>query len=392
MRATKQKIMKSAKQKTPKMEAEFLKNLPSEIVIEILSRLPLRTIGICRRVRKSWRDLLGTREFADSHLSKSVQGMVVCTEFDNYEVFAFEDGLDLEDPKRRYREFTSFDCSELGISICNIKGSVNGLLFLNPLSSISDAYYICNPITREYIEFPYEQRLLDEDFNGTVNYGFGVSKVSGQYKVIKTVHVNKSICHVYTLGTGKWRRIPAGPPLGDNKNSSGAFLNGCLHWFVDDDEGSDLISCFDLETETFSMFAHPPLPLSKRHQVIVALGDYLCICDNTDENEIALWVMKEYGNDKSWTKEFVIRKGYRYCRGRPSGIVYPIKLFEDGHVLMTWEDRCKEFSMLYYSNKAKTTAEVHGVFGISSRMQAMPYTPSFVSLKSFPKEDVSLFR
>ncbi|KAL9173337.1 hypothetical protein ABFS82_03G106900 [Erythranthe guttata] len=381
------------------MEVELLKNLPPEIVIEILSRLPIRTIKICKRVRNSWRDLIRTREFADSHLSKSVQGMVFCSEFNNYGVFAFEDGLDLQDPERRYEQITSFDCSYLCISICEIQGSVNGLLFLNPLSSISDAYYIFNPLTREYIEFPYEQRLLDIDFNGTVNYGFGVSKVSGQYKVVKTVHVKKSICHVYTLGTGKWRRIPAGPKLGENTNSSGAFLNGCLHWFVEDSKNPNLISCFDLETETFSTFPCPPsLSLYKRYQVVVALGGYLWICDNTDELVIAFWVMKEYGNEKSWTKEFVIRKRHPHCYGQPRGIVYPIKLFDDGHVLMTWEDEFNTFSeMYYYSNKTKTTAELDDckVFGVSSGgspMQAVPYTPSFVSLRSFPNEYVKSYK
>ncbi|KAL9173342.1 hypothetical protein ABFS82_03G107400 [Erythranthe guttata] len=384
-----QSDMKVTKQKkSPKMEVEFLKNLPSEIVIEILSRLPIRTIGICKRVRRSWRDLLRTREFADSHLSKSVQGMVVCTEFDYYEIFAFEDELDLEDPDRNYDSLTSFDCSRLGLSICDLRGSVNGLLFMHPLSSISSDYYICNPLTREYIGFPYEQRLLDEDFNGTVNYGFGVSKVSGQYKVVKVVHVNKPICHVYTLGTGKWRRIACDAKLGKNDYSTGAFLNGCIHWFI---QSSHSISCFDLETETFSTFAHPARPAWERQLLnLVALGEYLCICDNTHEYEIAFWVMKEYGNDKSWTKEFVIRKGYGE---RPRGLVHPIKLFEDGHVLMTWQQDSSWFcDMFYYSNKTKTTQKNQMFMSsVGGPMQAMLYTPSFLSLKSFPKEDAAEF-
>ncbi|KAL7119960.1 hypothetical protein ACP275_02G094100 [Erythranthe tilingii] len=402
MKATKQKIMKATRQNIPKMEVELLKNLPSEIVIEILSRLPIRTIGICKRVCKSWRDLLQTREFVDCHLSKSMHGLVVCHGFMTYDVLAFEEELDLENRERSYNPLTKLDCNEVLISIFDVKGSVNGLLFLHPLSSVATDYYVCNPITREYIEFPFEQRLLDAYYNDVVNYGFGVSKVTGQYKVVRIARIRKSICHVYTLGTRKWRRIvDPGPQLGKNQHSNGAFINGRLHWFVEDPALSRLISCFDLETETFSTFSYPPLSTRGRHfQVLVALGDYLCICDNGDEDEIALWLMKEYGDEKSWTKEFVIRKSPELINryGQSCGIVYPVKVFEDGHVLMTWEDLDLNMflKMFYYSNKTNTTRviDAYDVFGITSSgipMQAMTHTPSFLSLKSFPKEYVNKF-
>ncbi|EYU21386.1 hypothetical protein MIMGU_mgv11b008874mg [Erythranthe guttata] len=298
------------------MEVKFLKNLPSEIVIEILSRFPLRIIGIRRRVRESWRDLIQTPDSANSYLPRSVSGLVTCFNFDSYQVFTFEDELDLEDPDRNYDILTAFDCSGLGLSICDLRGSVNGLLFMHPLSSISSEHYTRNPITREYIGV---SRLLDEEFNGTVSYGFGVSEVSGQYKVVRVVHVRKSICHVYTLGTRKWRRIDC---------------DGNFQYVFSTDYP-------DVETA----FSEPG-----------SFGYCLCICDNADD-EIDFWVMKEYGNEKSRTKQFVIRKGYEHCFGeQPRRIVHPIKLFKDGHVLMTWQqDSSWFYDMSYYSNRTKIT-------------------------------------
>ncbi|KAL7156010.1 hypothetical protein ABFS83_03G114200 [Erythranthe nasuta] len=389
---------------------ELIKKLPPEIVIEILSRLSIRTIGTCKRVRKSWRDLLQTRQFADSHLSKSVQGLVVCCDWLSFDFLAFEDEPDLEDPDVYYKRLATFDSCELVISIFEIKGSVNGLLLLNPLSSIADDYYICNPITREYLQFPFDthmQRLIDVQPYEIINYGFGVSKVTGQYKVVRITNIRKSICHVYTLGAGKtlgkgkWRRIDPGLPLGKNKHSTGAFLNGCLHWFVEDSKNSNLISCFDLETETFSTFSHPPVSMFKSYEVLVALGDCLCICDNRGEHEIAFWMMKEYGNDESWTKEFVIGKTPELVSdyGQSNGIVCPIKIFKDGHVLMTWEEHLGVnmlSNMFYYSNKTKTTTlfdayNVFGILGAGSHMEALFFTPSFLSLKSFRNELVTEF-
>ncbi|KAL7156012.1 hypothetical protein ABFS83_03G114400 [Erythranthe nasuta] len=394
--STKRKLpeMEATKQKNPKLEVEFLKNLPSEIVIEILSRLPIPTIKICKRVRKSWRDLIQTREFVDSHLSKSVPGLVVSEDRGRFEVFEFEDELlDLEDSDLRYKPVARFDCSTLAISILDIKGSVNGLLFLSPVSSYPSDYYVCNPITREFIEFPYDERFLGYPLDCPANYGFGVSKVTGQYKVVRIVRRLKSICHVYTLGTGKWRRItPPGVPLRNDRNSNGAFLNGCLHWIVQDFTAPLSICCFDLETETFSTFDPPPLSRMRngRLHIVVASGNYLCVCDNTFEDEVAFWVMKEYGEAKSWTKQFVIGKSDRFVcpYGVSSGeILYPIKVFKDGHALMLFDNAY----MCYYSGKTKTSKRM-AVFGMDTHMEAMVHTPSFLSLKSFPKEYVRSFR
>lgn len=76
-------------------------NLPTENTIDILSRLSARDVISCKCVCKSGLELLNSREFVNSHLSKSVSGLAVVRS-NSYKIFEFEDRLDLEHHNLRY--------------------------------------------------------------------------------------------------------------------------------------------------------------------------------------------------------------------------------------------------------------------------------------------------
>lgn len=100
-----------------------------------------------------------------------------------------------------------------------------------------------------------------------------------------------------------------------------------------------------------------------------------------------MWMMKEYGDVKSWTKEFVMSKIPDPNPPDHGDIVYPIKIFKDSDILMTLD----RFHMFYYHNKAKTTSYIN-IDGVQVDCRdAMVHTSSFVSLKSFPIENVISF-
>lgn len=311
-------------------------------------------------------------------------------ESNSYEVFEFEENLGFEHHHFRYSSVTKFVFPHAEV----IRGSANGLLFLtgdNP----SDLY-VCNPITRHYIKLSPNPGSV-YSLSQIVAYGFGVTKV-GQYKVVRIVYdydletedslkVTKSHCEVYTLGTQTWRSIVPGALL--MYDTFGIFLNGNLHWLVVDPNAPSQISCFDLETEFFSTFSHPPL-LTTGGFVgnLSVMEGCLCLCDNSSEDKIVIWVMKEYGVEMSWTKEYVISKDPDLCGAYV--LVFPIKVFEDGDILM----ECEDFLLFYYSNKTKTTQKIdmfEARGGNHSRIDAILHTPSFVSMNSFGTEDVHLF-
>nr|GMD81860.1 F-box protein At3g07870-like [Ipomoea batatas] len=66
-----------------------------------------------------------------------------------------------------------------------------------------------------------------------------------------------------------------------------------------------------IESETIQTFPSAPPPPAVPEddwirRSIGVLGNCLCLCDNTERTRLDIWVMKEYGNGDSWTKEFSI--------------------------------------------------------------------------------------
>ncbi|KAL7149735.1 hypothetical protein ABFS83_05G061000 [Erythranthe nasuta] len=404
--------------RNPKLKLQFFRNLPPEIIIDIVSRLPIRSIGACKCVCKSWRNLLHTREFTDFHLSKSVPALFIGYDSDlkNYKIFEFDDELGLESHDLHYNQIIKFDST--GFERSELKGSSNGLfLFLKRKNNTElhfDSLFVCNPITREYIALP-QDGIFYCYFSATVAYGFGVSKMTAQYKVVKIFHSyicehkyhqtdeilgsTRYLCMVYTLGTGVWRSVAVDACVLYDTQSNGVSLNGNLHWLVEEAlVDFDCISCFDLETETFSAFAPPPLTVSRKVLVsLVVLKDCLCVCDSTPADEIVIWSMKDYGDEKSWTKEFVLTKiPDLFVDHDEYWTIYPIKVFNDGDILMAWHD----LRTYYYSNKTKVITEFD-LFEVErddlerpeleDGMSAVLYTPSFLSVRRFPEESISTF-
>ena len=61
---------------------------------------------------------------------------------------------------------------------------------------------------------------------------------------------------VCTLGTGQWRRLGRVPYVIDASN--GLFLNGCVHWIVNDKHSPERLCSFNIDNETFELFPSPP--------------------------------------------------------------------------------------------------------------------------------------
>ncbi|KAL8459558.1 hypothetical protein ACS0TY_036887 [Phlomoides rotata] len=190
-------------------------------------------------------------------------------------------------------------------------------------------------------------------------------------------------CKVYTIGTGLWRSV-APPPaqVTYTLRKSGIFVNGNLHWVTHDSNATLYISCFDLETELFSTFSPPPLIKNARPDLILtALEGSLCLCEYTHTSNdctLNIWLMKEYGVEKSWTKEFVIQSEVSY---------YPIRLSKDGVILMEVKS-CDivDGVIFHYSSKNKTTQRISNIVGYTGNFP-VSHTPSLLSLKSFGMEN-----
>ncbi|XP_073147748.1 F-box protein CPR1-like [Henckelia pumila] len=406
--------IKIANAKTPLI----LMELPSEIIANILSRLPWRTIISCKCVCKQWDKLLSSPEFVKFHRSVSTPevlvlqadpiGRYLCKFVEREDDFQLHQHGFHSDQGMKFNP-KAFISSPAGYRIEMI-GSVDGLLCLQYNSKIDDVICVCNPIMREYTSLPRLARIV-ESVN-FIHYGFGVSSITGQYKVVymfqKSVQkvrqclVSENFkCEfydylIYTLGTGYWRSIPRNSPFGLSHLSFGVFLNGNLHGLVKSSPESAIsISCFDLEDESFKPFSPPPYPLRLVWfaccDTLGVLDDCLCICDSTssiDEGGLVFWTMKEYGVKESWTRQFVFL-GTQISPSFPYDVVYPIKGYKNGDILFSWQHQMA----FYYNNRTKTSHKVViCTDNLDPRIwlcfKTVLHSSSFLSLKSFGGEIV----
>ncbi|KAJ9535392.1 hypothetical protein OSB04_un001493 [Centaurea solstitialis] len=396
----------------PSMEA-----LPVELTIDILSRLPVKTIIHCKLVCKKWRSLVLDSSFVNLHLSKSpLTAFVihhkprVCT---NANLIVLNDRGTLNwvvekedkvDHHHLYHDrFLTFDLNSLFLNIRNTLmlqvGSVNGLICLGQFSLKANVYdtYICNPVTREYMILPTQSPQTD-GLLGVV-YGFGVSSLTGEYKVVRAFQAKKKYgvkhtdqpsvleAEVYTLGTGRWRSLVPVPVtywLNKFYQFYGPFLNNHCHWIVSDRKDvHDTIGTFDLDKETFQLFPSPPpseaIEENNFHrQSLAILNGCLCKLD-TYHSELTIWVMKEYGIKNSWHKEVVIKRDITVDLKWPSyKAVHLIMGLKDGSILMVFENKLCVF------DPHSDTIEDTKMF--DHYLSGFAYRPSFLKLQNFKSE------
>ncbi|MBA0587365.1 hypothetical protein Gorai_000497 [Gossypium raimondii] len=230
--------------------------LPQEILVEILSRLPVKSL--CQFRNGSFDENLVALEL-DYPLKDKPNGLA-----------------ELLDSAR--------------------DGSCNGLVCIAP---DEDTLFLFNPSTRESKRIPDPPSGFVP--NGWSFYGFGYDFVNDDYKVVK---VGCGTVCVYSLRTDSWRIVCSFPYV-DNVSESGVLLNGTIHWMVSFEDGVDcrcVVAAFSLEEEVFSDMPAPDIVNTSFEFVVGVLNGCLCVLHSRNQMHNDFWVMTEYGVGKSWTK------------------------------------------------------------------------------------------
>ncbi|XP_004297018.1 PREDICTED: F-box protein At3g07870-like [Fragaria vesca subsp. vesca] len=261
-----------------------------------------------------------------------------------------------------------------------VVGSCNGLLAVR--YNVCQ-FYISNPIIGDFFSLPRPRG----DINCSFVWGFGFSPVSSVYKLVMVSIPRKGTegvveVRVLSVGSGVWRSIGSSVyPFWIQ--SSGVCINGVIHWIVGTGklrlrlEDCFVIYALDVESECFQEF---PLPRGTFHtgKVELELGVLQgCLTVNACyKNTISVWVMKEYGVEQSWTKEYVIKnKAKGTFRSHPD-IPRVLRVTEEGQVLLFLKHDLQAHNLgdrgLFRLELDRMPLVVHG---------ACVHIPSFVSLK-----------
>ncbi|XVF26660.1 hypothetical protein REPUB_Repub14bG0036700 [Reevesia pubescens] len=302
---------------------------PTDLIPDILCRLSVKTLLRFKCVSKPWGSLVDDPYFAKLHLHHSLKTntnvkllLHDCIERDDRAYSVDFDSL--ANLVQFPRPFTSERIKNDSVIFASCKylfrifGSCNGLLALYHRDS---GIALWNPSTRKchYLPTIGDDITMDHDIIPGYDYdtnsilGFGYDVINTDYKVVKMLRSKTPNCFkvmVYSLKANSWRRIKDCPydiPINYN---DGAYVNGSLHWVGDEIGeyfGGKLIFALDLGAEKY--YEVPECDIDVKdfgYKNVGELGGCLCVFRDGStgyvEDNVVLWVMKEYGVKESWTE------------------------------------------------------------------------------------------
>ncbi|KAF2293398.1 hypothetical protein GH714_001269 [Hevea brasiliensis] len=301
-------------------------HLPQELLEEILSRLPVKSILICRCVSKTWYSLITNPSFIACHLKKTAarnSGLLFfsycktepCPPYRNNESYLlYPDELFANPVEELDRPCKGFK------GLFDIVGSCNGVFCL------SYGYYapaLWNPSVRKIVNIPRPNVTFTSRGFHKHSHGFGFDSSTGDYKLVRIVYLPDSnfnfdkippLVEIYSLRSRGWRKVDNDLKCVIPDFSTSAFLNGTCHWVATKPPNGpgvcDAILSFSLGDEVFGEMEVPDCLAKKYHYINVAVSDgsllLVAFTETTEERCFSVWMMKEYGVPGSWTKLFNI--------------------------------------------------------------------------------------
>ena len=229
--------------------------VPLDLQLEILSRLPSKSLVRFMLVSKSWQEIISSKSFIRLRsLTWPLRFLLVLKEFDYQKgrlTFNFFSSSSLS------LSSTSISTTFLSKITFPLRQAGHPIYYVNGLINIGDI--ICNPCTGKTVSLP----KLAASGGSIGRRFFGYDPVNNQYKVLCITHHNLgghatlqfNRYHVFTLGAKpkKWRFIDCGIPHTDW--SSCLCIDGFVYYIASTDIGMMCLMRFDLNSEKFNIYA-----------------------------------------------------------------------------------------------------------------------------------------
>ncbi|CAI8597606.1 unnamed protein product [Vicia faba] len=266
----------------PKKILDSLPTLPFDLITEILSRLPVKTLVQFRCVCKSWNSLISDNKFSRKHFNLSTTR--------DLHVISYDEPLNRfvlkSYPLQSVFTDLTTNFTQLGFpynspfehNLHYIVGSCDGILCL--VDYHNSFVVLWNPSIRKFKELPpFEYPELPP----AVKYGFGYDHVSHNYKVVVVYDYSTqdtTKIKVYTLTTNSsWRNIQTLPfPSEFGYDQPGIHVRGTINWLAYTKWPlPPFIVSFDLGNESCQKIFPPQHGLIDRRSRLCVLRDCLCI-------------------------------------------------------------------------------------------------------------------
>ncbi|KAM5582683.1 F-box/kelch-repeat protein [Rosa sericea] len=333
------------------MEKEELNfDLPEHIILQILCRLPVKSLIRFSCVSKRWRSIIiSDPQFRKAHLKlaseqRSITKRLILSVSPSVSIRDHQSQTRVDQPLRIQSLESLFGDNSSVTNLTfpseehcriNILGSCNGLVVLG--NSYKE-WSIWNPSTRFFRKIPApdfssvtkKSRTIEPD-----RYGFGYVSSTDDYKVVLVVHIGSDDSvsapdvkiFIFSVRANCWKisEVSRWPFLKYRPTSDcGTFSNEAIHWvnqyyvYLEDYIEANIDVCaFDLENEELRKV---PVPCfnqdddrvyDRRMRTVVHSGGCLCVSSQTIHHrsgDIELWMMRDYGVSNSWAKLYKFSK------------------------------------------------------------------------------------
>ncbi|XP_059648601.1 putative F-box protein At5g52610 [Cornus florida] len=340
--------------------------LPEDMILEIISRLPLKSLLRFRSVCKSWHAIIHSPSFVDVHFTQSQsrtrppQFLLSISDSDSDHYFysaSVEGGAPvhlLSMPGCKKNESSS-PCE------CYVSECLNGLVcFYN-----GHNVYVINPSIRRSITLPppasdYTNCKLDEDgYEYYSGYSFGYDPSNNEYKVLhimgtrymRTRRLSDLQCEVFTIKVGSkepklvfnshdddddigsWRKITPPPCVSRSQcirvddvtiyprfafKEEGVCVNGAIHWICSKPSTAsdeEILVVFDVGSEKFRWLPLPPPDVCPKYNLTKMVPDFplpphaaVCTKYNLTKIEGRLALLNYMDSDASTTEIWVLEE------------------------------------------------------------------------------------
>ncbi|CAK9162926.1 unnamed protein product [Ilex paraguariensis] len=348
--------------------------VPEDVEKEILSRLTVKSLLRFKCVCKSWHVLIESQTFIDFHLSKAATEEDNCLVLHRRRDFTKEYVASVLCTQTLSLlvdlEFPYFEDNKMGISIV---GSCNGLVCLCDNGHL---FAVFNPATREFKALPIlpsASLLPNEEFDFKAA-AFGYDPITKDYKVLQISSIfnrhrlDHYLFQIYTLSTNTWREIDAAMPayFDEMYPLINTYRKGVHHW-----SAYEAILSFDINREVFGTIKLPtPTPPWHNQTLSLLNGSLATIIYHLEARckSFDIWVMKEYGVESSWTKQYTIG---------PLAIEMPLGFWKGGELLM----ETRKGKLILYDLHTRKTKRLLG-HGHPRPLQFYTYVESLVLIKN----------
>lgn len=348
-------------------------DIPLDLQIETLLRLPVKSLLRFRCVSKLWSSIITSRDFKNRHLS------IATSSSPTHLLIAFEnsDGEELllvSSPNPIAPSSSSSSCyvpfrdlSLLKIHKNRAHNAARGLICV-----ASRKVKICNPSTRDVHIFPrIKFKASPKVYPCRVNF-LGYDPIGDQYKVLAFDNLHwRSEHKVLTLGQDKnWREAPC-VVCSHAARTSGLCMNGTVYYgaFMSSNPSKSIVMSFDVRLETFdiinvprkvvprghvNMWAPSMLPAAATDKTLINYRGKIGVVENPREGKFRLWVVEDAENEEWSVNAFHLPESVA-----AAGLDLKVmSTFSNGEICLVPKELSDPFRLFYYSLEKKSMRSV----------------------------------